>query len=165
MVDFKRFKSCIDTIQECSDWTDKLYENKIDLLQSPIDAIVEEFADLLMNEMHDDEAWISWYCWEIDFGRTNKDDLNVVTIDGKEYRIDSVKKLWDLLHLVNGIPITDIVTILKNYLIDSDTILKAGNKYNIKEITDNYVTIYAEGREITLDRIEEGYIFTMEAEE
>lgn len=165
MVDFKRFKSYIDTIQECSDWTDKLYENKIDLLQSPIDAIVNALANLLMNEMHDDGEWINWYCWEIDFGRTNKDNLNVVTIDSKEYRIDSVKKLWDLLHLVNGTPITDIVTILKNYLIDSDTILKAGNKYNIKEITDNYVTIYAEGREITLDRIEEEYIFTMEVAE
>jgi len=50
---------------------------------------------------------------------------------------------------------------LKNFLIDQDTVLKTGNIYSVEEMTDSLITIYVSGRYISINKNEEDYIFTL----
>ena len=45
--------------------------------------------------MEDSERWISYYCWEKDFGRDDK--LKVFDEDGKEIPLTSSEDLYNLL--------------------------------------------------------------------
>lgn len=157
MVTFKKFDEIIEKVKEFSDFENTMSDYGIDLCYSAAADMADEIIKLLALLIDDKENWLSWYCWEADFGRKNKDGFNIVEINGKEYKIDSTKKLWNLIKQESQ----EKIVMLKNYIIDQNIILKAGNIYNIKEITDNIVTIYVNGTHISIDKNEEGYIFTL----
>lgn len=157
MVTFKKFDEIIEKVKEFSDFEDTMSDYGIELCYSAAADMADEIIKLLALLIDDKENWISWYCWEADFGRKNKDGFNIVEINGKEYKIDSTKKLWNLIKQESQ----EKIVMLKNYIVNQNIILKAGNIYNIKEITDNIVTIYVNGTHISIDKNEEGYIFTL----
>lgn len=157
MVTFKKFDEIIEKVKEFSDFEDTMSDYGIELCYSVAADMADEIIKLLALLIDDKENWISWYCWEADFGRKNKDGFNIVEINGKEYKIDSTKKLWNLIKQESQ----EKIVMLKNYIVDQNIILKAGDIYNIKEITDNIVTIYMNGTHISIDKNEEGYIFIL----
>lgn len=157
MVTFKKFDEIIEKVKEFSDFEDTMSDYGIELCYSAAADMADEIIKLLALLIDDKENWISWYCWEADFGRKNKDGFNIVEINGKEYKIDSTKKLWNLIKQESQ----EKIVMLKNYIVNQNIILKAGDIYNIKEITDNIVTIYVNGTHISIDKNEEGYIFIL----
>ena len=42
----------------------------------------------------DGDRWVGYFVWECDFG----DSPMEVTIDGKSFKLDTVDKLWSILH-------------------------------------------------------------------
>lgn len=158
MVTFKKFDEIIEKVKEFSDFEDAMSGYGIDLCYSTASDMASEIIELLVLLVDDKEEWISWYCWEVDFGRKDKDGLNIVEINDKKYKIDSTKKLWNLIKQENQ---QKKIVMLKNFLIDQDTVLKTGNVYNIKEITENLITIYVNGKYISINKDEEDYIFTL----
>lgn len=157
MVTFKKFDEIIEKVKEFSDFEDTMSDYGIELCYSAAADMADEIIKLLALLIDDKENWISWYCREADFGRKNKDGFNIVEINGKEYKIDSTKKLWNLIKQESQ----EKIVMLKNYIVNQNIILKAGDIYNIKEITDNIVTIYVNGTHISIDKNEEGYIFIL----
>lgn len=95
MVDFPKFKSCMEKIQACSDWIDELEKYGINLLESPVEHLLNEFYEFLSHEMHDDNEWVGWYCWETEFGRNT--DLNWIEIDNKKVVINNFEALYKLI--------------------------------------------------------------------
>lgn len=159
MVTFKKFDEIIEKVKEFSDFEDAMSGYGIDLCYTAASDIADEIVKLLALVMNDVGEWISWYCWEIDFGRKDKDEFNVVEINGREkYVVDSTKKLWDLIKQENE---QKKIVMLKNFLIDQDTVLKTGNVYNVEEMTDSLVTICVNGKYISINKNEEDYIFTL----
>lgn len=159
MVTFKKFDEIIEKVKEFSDFEDTMSEYGIDLCYTAASDIADEIIKLLALATNDVGEWISWYCWEIDFGKKDKDGLNVVEINGKEkYIVDSTKKLWDLIKRDNE---QKKIVMLKNFLIDQNTVLKTGSIYNVEEITDSLITIYVDGKYISINKNEEDYIFTL----
>lgn len=95
MVDFPRFASYMEKIQDCNDWMDELYKLNINLFETPVDDILSNFVDFLAREMHDTNEWISWYCWETDFGRDK--NMNQIEVDGETITIDNFKALYEFI--------------------------------------------------------------------
>ena len=46
---------------------------------------------------HPKHSWIEYYMWELDFGREWKQGS--VTIEGKDFKLQTAYDLWDLLNL------------------------------------------------------------------
>lgn len=158
MVTFKKFDEIIEKIKEFSDFEDTMSEYGIDICYTAASDIADEIVKLLALLINDKEGWISWYCWEVDFGRKDKGGLNIIEVNGKKYKIDSTKKLWDLIKQDAN---QKKIVMLKNFLIDQDTVLKTGNIYNVEEMMDSLITIYVNGRYISINKNEEDYIFTL----
>ena len=52
------------------------------------------FCDLLSEALGDDEAWVSWYCFDNDFGAKKFE----AKYDGKEKPIRNLDDLWRLIN-------------------------------------------------------------------
>ena len=56
-----------------------------------------QLIKILQIAMKDNSDWTGYYMWELDFGR--KWRQGSVTIDGKDFKLQTVSDLWDLLNL------------------------------------------------------------------
>lgn len=96
-MEWKEFLKCMNHIKKWNDMLDDLYGNyHIDLVDLPVNFIVDDLVDMLELNCGDGANTISWWCWEADFGR-NKDFGRIEREDGKVATIDSTRKLWDYL--------------------------------------------------------------------
>lgn len=97
-IGWKKFSNCIEGIKRWSDTVDELYgKYNINLIESPTNFLIDDLVDMLELNLDDKYETISWWCWEVDFGRKNE-YTKIKRKDGKVANIDSVKKLWDYLN-------------------------------------------------------------------
>lgn len=102
MVDFKTFEKIINDIKKWSDMLDEMNDRyQISLLESPLGCctIVDHLVNTLEAYMKDNFNYISWWCWETDFGQKNA-EIYMCGAEGEEeivHKIDTVAKLYDLI--------------------------------------------------------------------
>lgn len=96
-MSYELFKGYVDKIEKVWRSIDNinrvLSENTEDSFLLPF-TCQDEAAELLEYIMGDKDGWISYYCFEKNFGR---EDLGPVTVDGEEYPLRTVKDLYRLL--------------------------------------------------------------------
>ena len=56
-----------------------------------------QLLKILQIAMKDSSDWTGYYMWELDFGR--KWRQGSVTIEGKDFKLQTASDLWDLLNL------------------------------------------------------------------
>lgn len=68
----------------------------VDIMDAYVNTLASTMRDVLPdNANYDDVPWTSYFCWEKDFGRGYHE--GDVSIDGKEFPIDTPEGLYDLL--------------------------------------------------------------------
>ena len=100
MLSKELFIETIDFIRERNDQENKIHqmfkEEFTDGIFWPYSRYEEQLVKVLTEIMDDKETeWISYYCWEKDFGRDSK--LQVFDKDGKEIPLNSSEDLWNIL--------------------------------------------------------------------
>lgn len=66
--------------------------------ECPITNIVNSYIDTLssiMGDYSDEDSWINYFCWELDFGRDW--EPGCAEIDGKDYPLSNSGELYELL--------------------------------------------------------------------
>lgn len=102
MVDFKTFEKIINDIKKWSDMLDEMNDRyQVSLLESPLGCciIVDHLVNTLEAYMKDKFNYISWWCWNTDFGKNNA-EIYIRNAEGEEeavYKIDTIAKLYDLI--------------------------------------------------------------------
>lgn len=96
---WKKFSDCMEHIKKWSDMVDDLYDKyNINLVELSTNSIVDDLVDMLELNLGDKSGIISWWCWEVDFGREKDEFTQIKREDGKVANIDSIRKLWDYLN-------------------------------------------------------------------
>lgn len=100
MVDFKKFEKIMNDIKVWSDILDEVYDKyDVSLTESPLGCckIVDHLLNILELYMKDSFNYISWWCWETDFGRKNAEIY--IRDEGKEivFKLDTVEKLYNFI--------------------------------------------------------------------
>lgn len=98
------FVECIDAIEaqykydaECAEAISKVFtEPHSYMLQYDNHKIVNALVLALSESMEDDENWIEYYLWELDFGKRNA-DLKAYDAQGAEIPLSNAGELYDLL--------------------------------------------------------------------
>lgn len=98
------FVECIDAIEaqykydaECAEAIGKVFtEPHSYMLQYDNHKIVNALVLALSESMDDDENWIEYYLWELDFGKRNA-DLKAYDAQGAEIPLSNAGELYDLL--------------------------------------------------------------------
>lgn len=94
------FIETIEFIKERNDKQDEINtlfrKEFIDATFWPYCRYEEQIVKLLTELMDDKECqWISYFCWEKNFGRDDK--LGNPEIDGKEFPLATAEDLWNIL--------------------------------------------------------------------
>lgn len=100
MLSKELFIETIDFIRDRNDQENKIHqmfkEEFTDGIFWPYNRYENQLVKVLTEIMDDKETeWISYYCWEKDFGRDSR--LQVFDKDGKEIHLISSEDLWNLL--------------------------------------------------------------------
>lgn len=99
--DFKRHLSDIEKIIRLEDNVIRLssdYSKKsTEEFRLSFPTLVTNAIELLEVMLDDKDEWISYYIFELDFNKTG--ETTEVGIDGKNYPLNSIKDLWELIHL------------------------------------------------------------------
>ena len=100
MLSKELFIETIDFIRERNDQENKIHqmfkEEFTDGIFWPYSKYENQLVKVLEEAMEDSERWISYYCWEKDFGRDDK--LKAFDEDRKEIPLTSSEDLWNLLN-------------------------------------------------------------------
>ena len=100
MLSKELFIETIDFIRERNDQENKIHqmfkEEFTDGIFWPYSKYENQLVKVLEEAMEDSERWISYYCWEKDFGRDDK--LKAFDEDRKEIPLTSSEDLYNLLN-------------------------------------------------------------------
>lgn len=97
----EEFVKCIKDVKFVIDYEDGLNDHfkkyKVDGYIYPPNCI-ETVGDLLYKIFGeaDKDEWISYFMWELDFGKKYKDGI-ILDSEGKNIRLDTAEKLYDFL--------------------------------------------------------------------
>ena len=92
----ENFSILLDAVKNHSDYICNLYRDYgIDFINSPVMEIESEINKYLKAQFNDTDDWISYWMWELDFGKKWKP--GTVTIDGTDVPLGTVDDLWNLL--------------------------------------------------------------------
>ena len=104
-MDYETFESIMTEIKEVNDFQDHLMSickdfNRNNHSGSEADFYLPDLSCTcvkLLEQIFDDKYdWISYYMWELDFGRAYKDGM-ITRKDGSNIRLESFRDLYDLL--------------------------------------------------------------------
>ena len=96
----QEFTKYIQSLQDNWDFNNKLialfneYYGDIGICEKPDCSI--ELMELLLKAMDDKSEWISYYCYELDFGRNWKPGM--ITDGTNDIPLRTIDDLWDLLN-------------------------------------------------------------------
>lgn len=96
-IPFDRFKSIMNHIRDWNDMNDELYKYGIDISDCATGWLIDDLCHLLSKAIGDEDEWITWWCWETDFGQKHDMTLIQCNEDDKVIYIDTVRKLYDLI--------------------------------------------------------------------
>lgn len=100
---YEEFERYIDSIQMVLDVENKLMGISSDVrtksknefvLYYP--SLITEVIELLEKTLDDKDGWISYYIFELDFGKQNN-RLQVKDTDGNIIPLKTIKDLWDII--------------------------------------------------------------------
>ena len=96
----EEFVGAIKILQNVDEWDNKLYDAGIQLHDGcPLYEMLSEYVHMLEHMFEVEDEWISWWCWETDYGR----DPQMTTVyEGEDEErnkviLDSAEKLYDFL--------------------------------------------------------------------
>jgi hypothetical protein len=95
----KEFKSIKDELDALYNFASKLKKITIENRDNQgSDYLISLFLNLMSDAMGLDDAyaddnWIWWWVYDTNWGKTG----NIVKIDGKKFKVDSLKKLYNLI--------------------------------------------------------------------
>lgn len=102
IISKKKFCEMIQAMQEREQYICELnavfhkYDDDNSIIGSaPVNRMEDLIVEILEFIMEDKGHWISWYCFESDFGEFG--NMQVVTEDDQVYNLDSPEKLYDFL--------------------------------------------------------------------
>lgn len=101
---YTRFDKCIQNLEAMSRFQDGVSECAAELRKKNTGIDVELFlpsldsdvVDLLALIMGDKDDWISYFVYELDFGRNYKDGM-ITNADGSIIKLATSRDLWTLL--------------------------------------------------------------------
>ena len=100
MISKESFVNCIDAIEKFSKEEERLYSETGGTLclyeNDALNHMVSSFNCFMSNYFDDDNDWIGYYMWELNFGKDN-DKLKVYEKDGSEIPLKNASDLYDLL--------------------------------------------------------------------
>ena len=82
-------KMSLDTQEECMNIVD------IDLFEKTSNIIIEQFIQLIEEQLDDPFEMVSWFVFETKFGTER---TTVIDENGSEYHIDSIEAVWSFLN-------------------------------------------------------------------
>ena len=106
MLTKEKFIEVIEKIQEIDDLSNAInslyYTSKNEIIRDFANAsfmtvnssLVVELLEFMFND--NDANWISYYCWELNFGRDSKID-SVTNLDGTPIPMESTSDLYNFL--------------------------------------------------------------------
>lgn len=103
IISYEEFERYIDSIQMVLDVENSLMAISSDVrtkskseftLYYP--SLISEVIELLGKEVDDKDDWISYFIFELDFGKQN-DVLQVKGCDGNEIPLKTTKDLWSII--------------------------------------------------------------------
>jgi len=96
---FKNFKKSLDLIKKAQEENDKLKEITqhlfTDLTWTGLDKREMDMIDILEMAMDDDGKYISYFIYEISWGKKGK---NCIEFEGKKYSLRTYKELYNYLY-------------------------------------------------------------------
>lgn len=107
MLTRDNFKQYMHEIENYESTVMDLYSNyEIDLIESALGRVKDSFLNLIVECMKDIDDWISYYCWELDFGKKGSEMKITIPYSkegGKEYdfNLTDVDSLYDIITLTN----------------------------------------------------------------
>ena len=96
----EEFVEALRILQDIDEWDNKLYDAGIQLHDGcPLYETISEYVHMLEHMFEVEDEWISWWCWETDYGR---DEKMTTVYDGEDEErnkvvLDSAEKLYDFL--------------------------------------------------------------------
>ena len=98
--DFDRYirecKSICEMIDDVHRVIDKHAREFDDIAEFYLPTQLNTVIELLSLIMHDEYEWISYYCFEINFGNYEKEDM-ITANDGTPIPLHTTRQLWDML--------------------------------------------------------------------
>lgn len=92
----ENFSALLDAVKNHSNYICNLYRDYgIDFINSPVMEIESEITKYLKAQFNDSDDWISYWMWELDFGK--KWRPGAVTFNGIDVPLGTVDDLWNLL--------------------------------------------------------------------
>ena len=99
MLSFAEFEKYIKNLQDYDDLRTNLSSERFYFESGIIDDLVGNIVALLEEVMHDKEdGWISYWCWELDFGRKWKP--GTITDEGRDIKLQTIADLH--VYLLNN---------------------------------------------------------------
>jgi hypothetical protein len=101
MITKEKFIKYIDKIKRC--WDFSLAFDKT-LREYDVDGYIafpdctSALVDVLSDVLGDKSDWISYYCWELEFGRNWSKGM-ITDKDGNDIKLETAEDLWEVLHL------------------------------------------------------------------
>lgn len=98
MITFENFKRFIEASELFNTNVDKLYDLKIDIIESELFTSHENLEDVLITSLFKERAvdYINWWLYEReDFNGNISNTL--LDYDGNEVEVNSIEELWDLV--------------------------------------------------------------------
>ena len=102
---FKRseFVSAVETFQNMYYIYNKLTD---DYEQAIYGAAIENYYDLIiqMSDIEEENiALFDYFCFTLDFGRDEKAEDTIVSVDNEEYELKTIEDLWVLLVILENL--------------------------------------------------------------
>ena len=106
MMNKKSFVTIIDGISDYWDSMLKLESAlNIQIDENFMTKIIDNVLNAVSEDMEENndthESWVSYYAFELDFGRAEYAD-KAVTVDGIVYPLTTAKELYDFLKIMNN---------------------------------------------------------------
>ena len=103
MITYEIFKKHMTDVQTIWDMKTKIsdivrdYNNKsLDMCEIWMPDLADNVISLLENAIGDKDGWISYWTWELDFGR-DYEDGTVTGADGTDIPLGTLEELWAFL--------------------------------------------------------------------
>lgn len=101
MIEFEKFERYLLELKELerleSKINDSLRELSPDFGGFSMLRATELILELLKDVTNDNADWISYYIYELDWGKEWKEGTITDTITGKDIKLESIKDLYDLI--------------------------------------------------------------------
>lgn len=92
----ENFSTLLNAVKNHSNYICNLYRDYgIDFINSPVMEIESEITKYLKAQFNDTDDWISYWIWELDFGKKWKP--GTVTFEGIDVPLGTADDLWNLL--------------------------------------------------------------------